>query len=240
MSDKTDPKKDTAETEGESSGPKLPPRPAGSKSSLPPPPKLGPRRPTSLGLKTPDVDDDEDVQMLTESAIIETDIDLPRPPPPRKATPKGDTLKGMQAPTPSASQSGGFVRLPTSIRDAMPDDIGLEHDLELDQALADFTAQYDGELAAIGPGESERAARLHLTIGRMLELSGYQEGALRRFNAARMRAPRSVVAIRELRRFARQSGRWNEVLELLSDEAQAVTDNARRAAILEERGRLLR
>jgi len=211
--------------------------------------------------------DDDDDQLLTESSIIEMPAKSTPPPPPSATSapppPPGTTMKGFTvpkqtvpmrpAPTPppkpaspslakplAVPSNGGFVRLPTSVRQRLSDDVGLEQGLELDPALGDFIAQYDGELAASDPGPSTAAARLHLAIARMLEVAGLPEAALVRYQAAHGRDPKSIAAIRELRRIARSRKDWDDVLELLEAEANLASSPKKAAALIEERARILR
>ena len=109
----------------------------------------------------------------------------------------------------------------------------------IDSAVAESIENYDKELRAIGATPSTQAAAIHLAVARLLELAGQPDAAIARLKAALACNPDSISAMRELRRFARAAGHWDACLEGLTLEGDRVDHRPRRAALTEERARLL-
>lgn len=142
-------------------------------------------------------------------------------------------------PTPQASETEPLIRLgaPKAKTSTTVDTFA---DLELDEDLHRDLLRLDEELDALPSGVSRQACRIHLNAARLLEEHGHAEHVLERLRQARQRDPRSLTAIRELRRLARMDGRWDAVLNLYDAELDLTQDTLRRVELLEERGRIVR
>ena len=116
------------------------------------------------------------------------------------------------------------------------DNVHLERNESLPEALEDIIAAYDDEIVHSQTRDGARECSIQLCIARILEHTGYEKLAYVRYLKALEANHVSQTAIHELRRIARAYNKPKDVVTLLQSALDSASSPEEQAILLEECG----